>query len=50
MNTMSYLTAAFMAIWVLLAAYLFLLGSREKRLRGEIQRLRRLIEKSQSDI
>jgi len=46
MDTMSYLIAAFMAIWVLLAIYLFLLGSREKKLRGEIQRLKRLVEKS----
>jgi CcmD family protein len=43
---MTYLTAAFMAIWVLLAVYLFLLGSREKKLRKEIQRLRHLLEKS----
>jgi len=43
---MIYLTAALMAIWILLAGYLFLLGSREKKLRAEIQRLRRLLEKS----
>ena len=42
----AYLAAAFMAVWILLAVYLFLLGSREKKLRGEIQRLRRLLEKS----
>ena len=42
----TYLTAALMAIWIILALYLFLLGSREKKLRMEIQRLRRLIEKS----
>ena len=41
-----YLTAAFMAIWVLLAVYLFLLGSREKKLRREIKELRRMMEKS----
>ncbi|MDR0311303.1 MAG: CcmD family protein [Acidobacteriota bacterium] len=35
-----------MAIWVLLAVYLLMLGSREKKLRMEVQRLRRLIEKS----
>ena len=46
MNTMTYLIAAFMAIWVLLAVYLFMLGSREKELRGEIKRLKRLLEKS----
>jgi CcmD family protein len=43
---MTYLAAAFMAIWIILAAYLFLLSSRERKLRGEIQRLRRLLEKS----
>jgi CcmD family protein len=46
MNTMTYLAAAFMAIWVLLAVYLFLLWSREKNLRKEIDRLRRSVEKS----
>ena len=40
----TYLTAALMAVWVLLAVYLFMLGSREKKLRGEIQRLKRLNE------
>ena len=40
MNTMIYLTAALAAVWVLLAGYLFLLGSRERKLRREIQRLR----------
>lgn len=43
---MVYLTAALMAVWILLAVYLFLLGSRERKLRMEIRRLRRLIEKS----
>ena len=42
----TYLAAAFIAIWVLLAVYLFLLGSREKKLREEIKRLKRLLEKS----
>ena len=42
----AYLTAAFMAIWALLAAYLFLLNSREKKLRLEIRRIRRLLEKT----
>ena len=41
----AYLTAAFMAIWVILAVYLFLLGSREKKLRREIQLLKKLLEK-----
>jgi len=46
MNTMTYLAAALAAVWVLLAFYLFLLGSREKKLRGEIQRIRQLLEKT----
>jgi CcmD family protein len=46
MEMTAYLTAAFMAIWILLAVYLFLLNSREKKLRGEIQRLKRLLGKS----
>ena len=43
---MTYLTAALMAVWVLLAVYLFMLGSREKKMREEIQRLRRLLKKT----
>ena len=46
MSTMTYLIAAFMAIWVLLAIYLFMLASREKKLRSEIRQLKRLVEKS----
>ena len=45
MNTMSYLAAAFAAIWILLAAYLFSLHSREKKLREEVARLREILEK-----
>ena len=45
MNTMTYLTAALMIIWIIVAVYLFLLGAREKKLRREVQRLRRLLEK-----
>jgi CcmD family protein len=44
MNTMSYLVAAFAAIWVLLAIYLFMLHSREKKLREEVARLRQSLE------
>jgi CcmD family protein len=46
MNTMHYLFAAYMAIWILLAFYLFSIHSREKKLREEVQRLRRMLEKS----
>ena len=42
----TYLTAALMSVWVLLAVYLFLLASREKKLRGEVQKLRSLLEKT----
>jgi CcmD family protein len=44
---MHYLFAAYMAIWILLAAYLFSIHSREKKLREEVQRLKRMLEKSQ---
>ncbi|MDR1727255.1 MAG: CcmD family protein [Acidobacteriota bacterium] len=43
MNTMNYLVAAFAAVWVLLAVYLFMLHSREVRLREEVRRLKKSI-------
>jgi CcmD family protein len=45
MNTMSYLFAAYAAIWIILAAYLFSIHSREKKLRDEIARLKARLEK-----
>jgi len=45
MNTMQYLFAAYLAIWIILACYLFSIHSREKKLRAEVQRLRRLLDK-----
>ncbi|MEJ2111141.1 MAG: CcmD family protein [Acidobacteriota bacterium] len=45
MNTMNFLFAAYLAIWILLALYLFSIHSREKRLRAEIDRLRNIVEK-----
>jgi CcmD family protein len=45
MNTMPYLVAAFMAIWIILAVFLFSIYSREKKLREEIERLKQLIGK-----
>jgi CcmD family protein len=45
MNTMSYLFAAYAAIWIILAAYLFSIHSREKKLRDEIARLKAMLEK-----
>jgi CcmD family protein len=45
MNTMPYLVAAFTAIWIILAVYLFSMHSREKKLREEIERLKQLVGK-----
>jgi len=45
MDTMNYLFAAYSAIWIILALYLLSIHSREKKLRDEIERLKRLIEK-----
>jgi CcmD family protein len=43
-NTMNYLFAAYTAIWIILAVYLFSIQAREKRLREELRDLRRLVE------
>ena len=45
MNTMHYLFAAYMAIWIILAFYLFSMHSREKKLREEVRRLRQMLDK-----
>jgi CcmD family protein len=45
MNTMPYLFSAYLAIWIILAIYLFSIHSREKKLREEIRRLKLLLEK-----
>ncbi len=45
MNTMNYLFAAYAAIWIILALYLYSIYSREKRLREDIERLKQLLEK-----
>ena len=45
MNTMNYLFAAYAAIWIILAAYMFSIHSREKRLREDVDRLKHLLEK-----
>jgi CcmD family protein len=45
MDTMHYLFAAYLAIWILLAVYLFSIHSREKKLREEVRRLRQMLEK-----
>jgi CcmD family protein len=46
-NPMNYLFAAYAAIWIILALYLFSIHSREKKLRRELDSLRRQLEKSQ---
>ena len=45
MDTMKFLFAAYLAIWILLALYLVSIHSREKKLRGEIDRLRDAIDR-----
>ena len=44
MDTMPYLFAAYLAVWIILAVYLFSIHSREKKLREEVRRLRKLVE------
>jgi CcmD family protein len=44
MNTMHYLFAAYLAIWIILALYLFSIHSRERKLREEVRRLKRMME------
>jgi len=39
-NTMIYLFAAFVAVWILLALYLYFIRSREKKLQADIELLR----------
>ena len=45
MDTMNYLFAAYMAIWILLALFLFSIYSREKKLREDVERLKEIIDK-----
>jgi len=45
MNTMAYLFAAYVAVWVILAIYLFSLHARERKLRDEVRRLRTMLER-----
>ena len=48
MNTMHYLFAAYAAIWIILALYMFSIHSREKRLSEELRDLRQMLERQQS--
>jgi CcmD family protein len=43
-NPMNYLFAAYAAIWIILAIYLYSIQSREKKLHNELENLRRLLE------
>ena len=45
MNTMNYLFAAYAAIWIILAIYIYSIHSREKKLREDVERLKHLLEK-----
>jgi CcmD family protein len=45
MDSMHYLFAAYMAIWIILAVYLFSIHSREKKLREEVRRLKQMLQK-----
>lgn len=45
MNTMNYLFAAFVAVWLILAVYLYSIHSREKKLRQDVQRLKETLGK-----
>jgi CcmD family protein len=40
MDAMNYLFAAYSAIWIILALYLFSIHSRERKLAAEIERLK----------
>jgi CcmD family protein len=43
MDAMNYLFAAYAAIWIILALYLFSIHSREKKLAQEIERLKQAL-------
>ena len=45
MDTMNYLVAAYSAIWIILALYLFSIHSRERKLRDDVARLRESMRK-----
>jgi CcmD family protein len=45
MNTMNYLFAAYAAIWIILALYLYSISTRERRLREDVDRLKQQLNK-----
>lgn len=44
MDTMPYLFSAYLAIWIILAIYLYSIWSREKKLRSEVLRLKQRLD------
>ncbi len=44
MNPLGYLFAAYVAIWLILAVYLFSIQSRQTKLRADIDRLKQQME------
>ena len=47
MNKLYYLFAAYLAIWIILAVYLYSIHSREKKLREEVRQLKDLLTNRQ---
>ena len=45
MDTMNYLFAAYAVIWLILAAYLFSIHSREAKLRADIEHVKEMLER-----
>ncbi len=45
MDKMNYLFAAYTAIWIILALYLFSIHAREKKLAQEIEHLKKALER-----
>jgi CcmD family protein len=44
MNSMPYLFSAYLAIWIILAIYLYSIWSRERKLREEVERLKQSLQ------
>jgi hypothetical protein len=49
MNPMHYLFAAYLAIWLILAIYLFTIHSREQKLREAVRSLKRQLDQTNSN-
>jgi CcmD family protein len=46
MGNMTYLFAAYTVIWIIIAAYLYSIHSREQKLRADVERLKQMLDKS----